>query len=250
MSNTNQPSNGQNTFNKINVSTNSLTLFDENGTMFKLGFLNETLSVMLCAPVVSPEGKRTYPTEARVNFIITADRVASLHNNIIMEKVLDAVAENRNYNGGIFLDVKKNRVFEIRVQDGEVYAIYYIDIDAERHPKRTIVYKFSKSPIIEKYNPESGDFEMPEAHSQFYLFTKTLDGFLECINGINTHSHRYTNKYVTDKVFKMLEDISIKLGITITPSKSPSWGNSNGSVSEESMPSMTETTDLNSLLLS
>jgi hypothetical protein len=250
MSNFNQPSNngGQNTnnFTKVSISTNSLSLFDENGSIMKFGFLNETLTVGVL-PQITSEGKKTYPTDARVNYVITAERVASLYDNIIMEKVLAAISEGRNYNGGIFLDNKKNRVFEIRVQDGEVYAVYYIDIDADRRPKRTITFKFTKAPIIEKYNPESGEFELHEAHSQFFVFVKMLSGFLECISGVTAHAHKFTNNYQNNKVTKMLEDLCVKMGINITSPRTTPFNNFNGS-EETTIPVMSETTDLSNLL--
>jgi hypothetical protein len=236
------------TYTKVNITTNSLALFDESGTMLKLGFLNENVTIMMCSPVISNEGKKTYPQEARVNFLINADRVGALHD-VIMDKVLSAIAENRNYNGGVFLDQKKNRVFDIRVQDGDVYAVYYIDIDADRRPKRTVVFKFNKAPIIEKYSPESGEFELREAHSQFFVFVKALSGFLECISGINAHAYKYTNMYQNNRISKMLEEVCVKLGINITPNRTmPFNGNSLGS-DDSSMPVIGESTDLANLLL-
>ena len=244
-----QASNGgqnNNSFTKVSISTNSLSLFDENGSIMKFGFLNETLSIGFMPQIMS-DGKRSYPVEARVNFIVNAERVAALHDVIIMEKVLSAISEGHNYNGGIFLDNKKNRVFEIRVQNGEVFAVYYIDIDADRKPKRTITFKFAKAPIIEKYNPDSGEFELHEAHAQFFLFVKLLSGFLECVSGITAHSHKYTNNYQNNKISRMLEDLCVKMGINITPNKSLPFNNFNGS-EDSAVPVMSETTDLSSLL--
>jgi len=234
---------------KVNTSTNSIGYFDDNGIMMMTSFLNDTITISFGEPVVNAEGKRKYPQELRSNLLITNERVAALYNGIIMNKVMPAVNSGENYNGGVFLDnTKKDKVFEIRIQDGDIYALYHFGIDADRHPKKTIVYKFKKSPLIEKYDPASGEFNIVEGHSQFYLFIKQLEGFLTNCNGTVTHDYKNTNRYSNDKLFNLLNEIAVKLGVSVNAPQYTSYSNNNTNSTSTASPAIQETTDLSSLL--
>lgn len=202
----------QNTNGKIQLSTNSLTFFDESGVMLRCSFLDEAISIQMCIPTIENE-KRTYPKETRENLLLTKDRVSALHD-LIYNKVLPAIDGKTNYNGGVFTSIKKDNIFEITTQNGEVFATFHKDIDGNRHPKNSIVFKFGLTPVIERFNPSSGDFEINEIHAQFALFVKMLDAFTSiAVNNSVAHSIRNSNKFVTDKILSQLFEIGTKLGI-------------------------------------
>ena len=195
------------------ITTNGMTLFDENGVMLRLDFLDDALSVQIGFPDIV-DGKRKYPTEKRQSLIVTNDRVSALYD-IVINKVLPAIEAGKDYDGGIFTSKRKDGVFEVAVQSGEPYLMYHKDIDADRKPKATYIFKFDKTSIIEKYNVESTEFEQCEVHAKFTLFVKLLEGFVLLSNNITTHSYRHANKYTTDKIFLYLNEIAKKMGLTV-----------------------------------
>ena len=246
--------NSNSQFNNPNVNTNSLTMFDQNSIMLKLSFLDECLSIGIWTPVVDASGKKTYPQEQRNTFVLTSQRVEALYE-LILYKVIPALKEGRDYNGGVFTSNKKDRVFEILVKEETLYAYLHTNIDENRHPANTTVFEFQKTPTIENYNTTTGDFIMNDNNSGFYLFTKVLDGFLLHISHITTHSFRYANRFTTEKVFDYLKEIALKLGVNV---QSNSYGSkstngfdsadSGNSSSVDSMPAMETIDDITQIL--
>ena len=197
------------------VTTTGLTLFDENGIMLKLAYLDDSLSLMIGEPRVADNGKRTYPQETRYPFILTMDRAAALYENIVLGKVLPAIENGTNYNGGVFLNRRNDAIFEIRVQNGDVYLVYYKEIGEDRVAKSTHVFKCQKTTLIEKYATDGSHFEKSEAHSFFMLFCKYLESGVFDMNNSSTHSFRRANHYTTNKIFNYLEALAAKLGVSL-----------------------------------
>lgn len=203
------PYNNQNT-----ISTNSISMFDSNGMLLKMSFLDESLSIGLWTPV-EDGGKKTYPKENREAIILTKERVAALYN-IIVDRALPAYKEGKLYNGGVFTNIGQTNVFEVRIENGEIYAVYHKDIDENRIPKKSILFHFPKSPIIENYNTKNGEFEIPEIDANFLIFIKVLEAFMTIAStGAGAHSDRYSNRFTNEKRFSYLSGLANKLGVTI-----------------------------------
>ena len=204
-----------NTFQQNKVTTAGCTFFDENGVMLRLAYLDDSFSIMIGEPKLADNGKRTYPQETRYPFILTLDRGAALYDEIIIPKVLAAIENGNDYNGGVFLNRRNDAIFEIRVQQGEVYLVYYKEIGEDRVPKSTHVFKCQKTAVVERYNPDGSYFEKSESHSYFMLFCKYLESGLYDMNNSSTHSYRRANYYTTNKIFTYLEGLAAKLGVTV-----------------------------------
>lgn len=197
------------------VTTNSLTIFDEEGVMLKLAFLDDTLSLQLGVPEMV-EGRRKYPPEKRQSLIITKERVAALYSICTGKnsKVLNAIENGNSYDAGVFTSKRKDGILEIMVQEGTPYLVLYKDIDEDRKPKQTFLFKFEETVIIEKYDVKTTDFTQSSIHAYFTLFIKLLESFVLLSNDMSTHSFRHANKYTTDKIFQDLMEIAKKLGVT------------------------------------
>lgn len=207
---------------RAKVNTSSFTLFNEDGVMLKLAYLDDfSLSIVIGTSEVN-NGKRTYPKEKRESFIVTSDRAAALYD-IIVKKAMVAIEEGRNYDGAVLLSKRKDSMLQIRVQDGDVFAVYMKNIDANRQPGATFIYKFSKVPVIEKYNPETSEFEAREIHAHFALFIKFVEAAILMGTHASTHSYRYANKYVTDLTLNTLKSMAVKMGVTVETYQ-PSYG--------------------------
>lgn len=219
------------------VTTSGMTLFDENGTMLRMAYLDESLSLVIGEPVLADNGKKSYPQEKRHPFIITLDRAASLLTNIIETKVYAALENGTNYNGGIFLNRRKDAIFEIRVQDGDVYLVYYKDIQEDRTPKDTFVFKCNKTCLIENYAPDGSSADQTEVEGFFYLFCKYLQAGVFDLMNSSTHSFRKANAATTTAIFNYLKQIAVKVGATVERAKpyqpAPSSGFMNSENGEE-----------------
>lgn len=195
------------------INTNGMSLFDTTGLLLKIGFFNESMSVGFWTPT-EENGKKTYPKEKRLSFILTKERVSALYD-IIINKVLPAYKEGVNYNGGVFITMKKDSVFEIRVEGGNIFAVYHTDIDADRKPKNSCVFAFNKTPIIENYNTSTGEFELPTVDADFYLFVKAVESYVIAVpNGAIAQSIKFHNHFEDNLHFKYLSSIAAKLGAT------------------------------------
>ena len=207
--------NNNNTF-QNRVSTSGITLFDENGIMLRLGYLDDSLSLLMGEPKLADNGKRSYPQEMRHPFIITMDRASALYNEIILKKVLKAMEDGEDYDGGIFLNKRKDAIFEIRVQQGEVYLVYYKDIKEDRTPTDTYVFKCNKTNIVENYNPDGTNFEQSNVEGVFMVFCKYLEAGIYDIHNSSAHAFRKGNNYTTTSIFNHLKAIAAKLGATVS----------------------------------
>jgi len=210
------------------VTTSGIPLFDDKGTWLKLGYLDDSLSLMICEPTIADNGKRTYPQESRKPFIITIERAEALHNEII-PKVLSSLEAGEDYDGGIFLNKRKDAIFEIRVQQGDIYAVYYKDIGEDRRAKETIVFKFQRTSIIENYNPDGTSFEQNNVEGQFAVFCKYIEAGAFDLHNSSVHSFRKGNYYTTGKIFDYLKGIAAKLGVTVDSGKTYTPNNNNRS---------------------
>lgn len=209
------------------VSTSGITLFDENGIMLKLGYLDDALSLLIGEPVTADNGKRSYPQEKRHPFLITADRATALYERILMKKVIPAVENKEDYNGGIFLNKRKDAIFEFVIQNGDVYLVYHTGIGEDRKPSNSYVFKCSNTTLIQGYKPDgSTDFSQESVNGVFFLVCKYFEmGAYEVIGGVS-HSVRKGLQYINSSIFNHLKGIAAKLGVTINR---PDYGNSNTS---------------------
>lgn len=200
---------------KDQITTSGVSIFDDAGNWLKLGYLDDSLSLMMCEPTIGDGGKRSYPQESRKPFIITLDRASAFNSEIIMKKVLPAIEKGEDYNGGIFLNKRKDAIFEIRIQSGELYAIYHKDIGENRTPKESHVFHFQKTSIVETYNPDGSSFEQSNVEGQFILFCKYIEAGVFDLHKSAAHANRKGNQYTISKIFDYLAGISAKLGVTV-----------------------------------
>ena len=157
------------------VTTSGITLFDENGVMFRMGYLDDSLSLLMGLPSVADNGQSSYPQELRYPFIITMDRACALYNEIIVKKVLPALEAGEDYNGGIFLNKRKDAIFEIRIQQGDIYLAYHKEIGDDRQPKNSYVFKCGKTAVVEGYNTDGSTFEQSNVEGVFMMICKYFE---------------------------------------------------------------------------
>lgn len=196
------------------ITTSGMTLFDENSTMLRLSYLDDSFSLIIGECQIADNGKRKYPQELRHPFIITMDRAIALNDHVI-PKAINALTNNENYNGGVLLNRRKDALFEIRVENGDVYLVYHKEIDENCNPKNSFVFKCQKTDLIESYHVGSMDFVKSSVEGYFAIFCKYIEAGIFDMTGSSAHAFRKGNQYTTNHIFDYLKGIASKLGITI-----------------------------------
>lgn len=233
----------------VDVRTNSIAFFDSRSYMFKLSFYGDSIGASIIAPV-NVGGKNTWPKENQVSILLTRERVAALYQ-LIQEKFLAKVAENIEYDCGVFLNKDKTNIFDIaNVPDTGIVVSIFQNIDADRIPGKIDAFEFSPMAYPEKYNPKTGDVEVKEIHANFFLFVKAIESFVFSISGSVSHAERVYNGYSMTKALRYLSQVAAKMGIVEPQNENnPSWGNNQSSGFDNNvMNSIEESSNLEALL--
>lgn len=209
--------------NKVN--TNGITLFDDKGNMLKLGYLGESFSGMISIPVKSESGKNTYPEKNRHSFLITHDRAAALYKKVILQDILESYASGQNMVRGIPLNRAKTNVLSIRLEDGELYLVFSENIDENRMTEDNYAFHFTKSDIIDEYNPKDGSYAgQYGVEGAFWIFCYYLKAGIYELCKPSGHSVRRAQSYTNQAIFNYLKAISQKLGVVVEPAFKKSSG--------------------------
>lgn len=206
-----------NNYQQNRVSTTGVTLFDENSTMLKLSYLDDTFSLSIAYPSTDANGKHSYPESARNGFLITIDRGAALYDTVICKDLQKALQEGNDFCEGIFLNRAKTSVFQIRIQDGEIYGVYCKNINEDKIAESSFVFHFQKTDLIEGYEPDTGNFidKGGKVEGSFVVFTKYLEAGLNGMTNGIAHGDRKANQYSNRSVFEYLRAIAARLGVTV-----------------------------------
>lgn len=205
---------------RAQVSTNGLTLFDPRKVILKTNFLDSSLSIALWLPGPKPDGSMGYPEQTRYFAIIRAEQAAALYN-ILTHQVMDAIAEKRSYQGGVFINKDRTAIVQFEVEPPEtedslpvVSLSYMIGIDMNKNPKTTIVYEFATSAIIENFkaNKDTDSVRVTDVQAQLWLFGQYLKAFLANSSNATAHSYRMAQNFFNDRLYKSIEQIAVKVG--------------------------------------
>lgn len=200
---------------QVMITTNSFGMFDKEGTLLSLSYVGTGLGITFGYPERQEDGRNKYPKDKRNHLFINAERAVALHGKI-MSKIMPALKNGEPANTGIFLNKKKDSIFEVGVDvEGNFRITYYTGIDENRKPAGTQKYFFEALDTIDFYDPETTDFTPDKVHAQFAMFVK----FLEGANPINTMAEAHANRLITRRknelMIEYLTEIATKLGCSI-----------------------------------
>lgn len=205
----------QSTFKQIEVRTNGLNLFGSNGNLLIVSYLDNMINIQIGLPSEDGNGKRTYPKDNRIPFMLKKESVQDL-SYLIMNDVIPAyVRGDEKISYGVFLTNKKDSILMVECENDEFKLIYYWNINSERIPEGSVEFKFQKSTTIKQYNPNTGDFELEDVQAQFYCFAHMIVNF-ESIISANAISHgaKIGNAWTADQEMTHLKAIANKLGVS------------------------------------
>lgn len=200
------------------ITTNGGVFWDDQGTMLRLSYLDDSFSIQISTPSIGENGKRSYPEKNRHNLLMTADRGAALYCEAIQNQLLPAYERGENLGKGVFLNKGKTAILEVKVIDGEWYLLYHRDIDEDRKPKESFGFHFLKTDMIEDYKADTGEFAGQQSvDGVFFIFCKYLDMGINELCKPAGHSVRTATSYTITSIFNYLKSISQKLGVTVEP---------------------------------
>lgn len=207
-------------FQKVSISTNSLSFFNEDRVLLKLTYLEDAITVSFMFPQIV-DGKAKYPKELRHQCLVSQNNIVSFHERI-MSEVIPAFDKGQEKHVGIFTNRNKTQILEAYTQGGFFFVVLHDEIE-NRIPKTSYVFKFDKTQVVEDYDINAVSFNIVEVDAQFTLFLKAFEAFTNFSNGITTHEYRYRNSWFNDNIKKHLDAMNLKLGLgipTYTPNHS------------------------------
>lgn len=250
--------NNANNKDSFSATTSLVSFFDRNGFQLRLSGMDTGLAIAIWSPVIDPvSGRKSYPKEKRYSIMLTIDRVKTL--DIALEELLEAYKKGEDHSVGVFANNARDKILEVSVRSGDFYISLHFGIDAATLiPRETIEFKFEKTNIITGYDKSTGHMTITDIDGYYYLFSKLIMDYVSMGgSGMPGHAFRNTNKPTTDKMFKYLEQIAQKVGVTMEPSygggysNQQSYGSGNYNSPQktnEPSPSYTEVNSLEGLL--
>ena len=212
-------------------------MFDPHKVLLKCNYLDTALAIAFWLPGIKADGSTGYPEENRFNAIIRQEPAAALLS-IAQGKLIDAIEERREYEGGVFINKDRTSIlqFVVQIPNTEnaipvVKLVYMSGIDMDKKPKNTYVYEFATSGVVENFVPgsESHEISITDVQAQVWLFCEYLKSYISGLTNANTHSYRLVQNWANDRIYKTIEQIAVKVGVpiqTYTP-------NRNGTASTE-----------------
>lgn len=212
---------------QFSVTTSMISMFDENSNQLRLSGLESGLTVSIWLPQVSPEGKMSYPREMRIDTIMQVDSVASL-NWLIRNRVVPDWQAGKDFKYGVPCNRSMTNVIDIIGESGEIYLRISRDIDENRIAKNVYQFKFVNTPVLINFDPNSGNFEIDKVPAQFTMFTEVIAAY-NAVTACAQHGARVGMKFNMSSMFKYLQAVSAKLGVTVENSyrSNPGFTNTN-----------------------
>lgn len=199
--------------NQFSVSTSLISMFDENSYQLRLSGLESGLSFAIWVPQVSPDGKLTYPQESRFNTIMNADAVSSL-SWLIKNRIVPDWQAGKDFKYGVPCNRSMTTLIDIIGQGGEIYLRVSKDIDENRQAKNVYQFKFTNTPIVIGYDPQTGNFDIDKIPAQFTMFTEVIAAYT-AVSYCAGHGTRVAEKFTISSFYNYLQAISAKLGVVV-----------------------------------
>ena len=247
--NNNQNGNNQ----QFSVTSSLVSMFDENSNQLRISGMDSGLQIAIWIPETNSEGRMNYPREKRYSVILSQEAAAAF-NDVANKKMLAAYENGQNFKKGVATNRTATNFIELIINDGSVYLRLCKDLDQNKMPKSTNIFKFSKTNLITDYNPQTGEFDIEPADIQLALFCNTLSAYTGIAMAAGHGSHVAMN-YSIGRMYQYLQAIASKLGAAVNTSsyggnnnQSNTTGGSNYPQNSSYNGPVNETSDINALL--
>ena len=254
-----------NNFQKTSVSTNSFTFFNNESDMLKLSFLDENFSISFNHPVVSMDGKKSYPNDTRKYCVITPSTARSLLYKIDSYWLKDALARYQAQLSGMPVDDAPVTACAIGRAESSILELYYKDITeagefrpelrfyegidpTTRRPRSIEIYKFDVNKSIKNYDAQTGECEYISEYVQFLIFTETLREYTTVMSRVGAHAAKYVNDFKNREMTRLIREIAQRNGIDTGFQGGSTMPSAPGSYAQARPVAQSTTQDINVLL--
>jgi len=208
-------------YQKISVSTQGLTFFNEDRIILKLTYLDDAMTVTMMFPQIV-DGKATYPKELRQQVLISAQNISALQQ-LVIDAILPAYEKGSTKDVGVFTTRAKDQMFEVFTQGGTMFVMIHDKIE-NRVPQNTYMFKFDKTMIVTDYDIAAVSCNTSEIDAQFTLFVKALESFVDLCSGVTAHQYQHKQSWHLENIKKHLNALNNKLGLGIEyPNKNTNY---------------------------
>lgn len=207
--------------NRMSVSTNIVSMFDDQSVQLRIGGLDNAMSLAFWLPVQGDNGRNSYPQDHRISVVLTPERVAAL-DYVIQEQILPAMQEGKRISRSVFTSRSCTNMIQVSMEEDGIYLYLHKDINEDRIAKETYRFHFEDFMILTTYASKTGEYEMDKCLATFYLFTQTVHAFVQDPGGVSAHGNRVGSRYATDKIFSYLTAIAQAVNAVV---QAPSYGN-------------------------
>lgn len=215
--------------NQFSVTTSLISMFDENSYQLRLSGLESGLSFAIWVPQVSPEGKLSYPQESRFTTIMNSDAVGAM-DWLIKNRIVPDWQAGKDFKYGVPCNRSMTNMIDIIGQNGEIYLRVSKDIDENRQAKNVYQFKFTNTPIVIGYDPQSGNFDVDRVPAQFTMFTEVIAAY-NAVAYSAGHGVRVAERFTISSFYNYLQAIAAKLGVVVNTGyrRAPFDGNNTNS---------------------
>lgn len=232
--NSNNDKANNNGFVRRNVNTYSYTFFNKD-KMLQLSFYNDFLSISIADKFVDENGKSHYtPKDKRVNRLLSRENAITLLASIDNELIPDMVKYTNNeaefgekFDEKAILNLSRGVVNTTRddvtlmdihvTMDPEVEKIelrLHFGIDGNRIARESKVYEFATTTYVQDYDATTGKCELKHYFSQFMLFKRLLELFVDAGAHAISHDIQQSLGWQFDRTNTTINAIAEKNGIS------------------------------------
>lgn len=198
------------------VNTNSIAMFAADGTMLRVGFRGDTMFLTIIPRVSDPNGGRPrWPKEMGHTASMRPQHAMALYDGF-MKRILPDIDRKQDHVG--FCVVPLNRdatnLCGFSYAGGHATFTIFNGVSADRTCSDQYSFMFDPTPMIDSYNPNTGNYEIAEVQGQLFVIVEGLRSFGECSVNAVGHEVRNANSWNSDMIISHLRSIATKLGVT------------------------------------
>lgn len=203
--------------NVAQVQTSGIPFFAADGTMLRIGFKADTMFFTII-PRVEEGGRYRWPKEAGHTAAFKANYAMALFKGVT-ERLLPDIAEKKDHPGHVVVALNRDStsLCGFGFMGGNATFSIFQNVSANRTTNEIYTFVFDSSPVIDKYNPLTGEYEVSEIQGALYCVLEALNVFAHTAIGSVGHTVKNVTNYNFSQLMSHLQAISSKLGATPAP---------------------------------
>jgi hypothetical protein len=198
------------------VNTNSIALFAPDSTMLRIAFKGDAMFFTIIPRVADPNGGRPrWPKEMGRTASFRAQQASALYQGF-MKKLLPDIEQKIDHPGYCVIPLNRDasNLCGFSYAGGQACFTIFNGVSADRTCSDSYSFVCDTTPAIDKYNPNTGTYEVVEIQSQLYVIIEALHCFsLHAANPVG-HNVKNAAAWSNDMMQSYLRAIATRLGAT------------------------------------